>query len=50
MDTEGVSMAHVRRALDAEDPATRRHVRRVLAAIQPYAAYKAGQYAYNPCD
>ena len=50
MDAQEVSMASVRRALDAEDAATRRHVMRVLAVIQPYAAYEPGRYGYNVCD
>lgn len=49
MDTEDVSMASVRQALDAEDPMVRKHVMALLTAFQSYAAYEPGQYEYNPC-
>jgi para-nitrobenzyl esterase len=50
MDTEEVSMASVRYALDAEKPEIQNHVRIVLSIIQGYSAYDPGHYEYNPCD
>jgi para-nitrobenzyl esterase len=48
MDREEVSVASVRRALDAEDEGTRAHVMGIIQIMQPYAIYEKGDYVYDP--
>lgn len=50
MDTEEVSVASARYALDAEDPGVQMYIKILIGIMQPYAAYETGHYEYNTCD
>jgi len=50
MDTEELSVASIKRALDAEAPQIRQHVRAVLAAMQPYAIAESGNDPFGSCN
>jgi para-nitrobenzyl esterase len=49
MDADELSVAEVRRALDAEAPEIQRTVRAFLAGNQPYAVFEPGDYEFGRC-
>ncbi len=50
MDTDELTVADVRRALDAEPPAVQRAVRAFLETWTPWADYRPGDYAFGVCN